>query len=48
MFGSTKDLLIWIAGALVAATIAFLSVIFATDVYRDLQVPAEAVPVDRR
>jgi hypothetical protein len=34
--------------ALWSATIAFLSVIFATDVYRDLQVPAEAVPVDRR
>ncbi|MGA2999322.1 hypothetical protein [Bradyrhizobium sp.] len=51
MFGSTKSLLMWIAGALVAAVIAILSVIFAMDVYLALQDPAEPVPVpieDRR
>jgi hypothetical protein len=51
MFGSTKSLLTWIAGVLVAAAIAILSMIFAMDVYLALQEPAEPVPVpieDRR
>jgi hypothetical protein len=51
MFGSTKSLLTWIAGVLVAAVIAILSVIFAIEVYLALQDPAEPLPApaeDRR
>jgi hypothetical protein len=48
MFGSTKSLLTWIAGVLVAAAIAILSMIFAMDVYLALQEPAEPVPIEDR
>jgi hypothetical protein len=51
VFGSTKSLLTWVAGVLVAAVIAILSVIFALDVYLALQEPAERLPLpveDRR
>jgi hypothetical protein len=48
VFGSTKSLLTWIAGALVAAVIAILGVIFAMDVYLTLRDPAEPVPIEDR
>jgi hypothetical protein len=43
MSGSTKSLLTWIVGVLVAAVIAILSVIFAMEVYFALQEPGERV-----
>ena len=48
MSGSTKSLLSWIAGVLVAAAVAILSVIFVMDIYLALQEPSEPVPVERR
>jgi hypothetical protein len=51
MFGSTKQLFIWVGGVIVAAAIAILGMIFAMDVFLALQEPAERVPVlieDRR
>ena len=51
MSGSTKSLLRWIAGVLVAAAVAILSIVFVMDIYLALQDPAEPVPVlveDRR
>lgn len=48
VFGSTKSSLTWIAGVLVAAVIAILSVIFAMDMYLALQDPAEPMPVEDR
>ena len=48
MFGSTKSLLMWIAGVLVAAAVAILSLIFVMDVYLALQEPVEPVSIERR
>jgi hypothetical protein len=45
MFGSTKQLLMWVGGVIVAAVIAILSMIIAMNVYLALQDPAEPVPV---
>ena len=43
MLGSTKGLLMWIAGVLVAAVIAILGVVFAMDVYLALEDPPMTV-----
>jgi hypothetical protein len=50
MLGSSKELLMWIVGGVIAVVIAILSMIFAMEVYFALQEPAEQVPVlkDRR
>ena len=50
MLGSSKELLMWIVGGVIAVVIAILSMIFAMEVYFALQEPAEPVPVlkDRR
>jgi hypothetical protein len=45
MLGSTKSLLMWIAGVLVAAVIAILGVIFAMDVYLVLDDPVKPMTV---
>jgi hypothetical protein len=45
MFGSTKSLLTWIAGVLVAAMIAILGVIFAMEVYLALEDPGKPTTV---
>ena len=47
MSGSTKSLLAWTAGVLVAAVVAFLSMIFVMEIVRALQEP-EPVHVERR
>lgn len=48
MFGSTKGLLTWIAGVLVAAAVAILSMIFVMDVYLALQQPVKSAPIEGR
>jgi hypothetical protein len=48
VFGSTKSLLTWIAGVLVAAAVAILSMIFVMDLYFALQQPAEPAPIEGR
>jgi hypothetical protein len=45
MLGSTKSLLMWIAGVLVAAVIAILGVVFAMDVYLALEDPGRRMTV---
>jgi hypothetical protein len=45
MLGSTKGLLMWIAGVLVAAVIAILGVVFAMDVYLALEDPVKPMTV---
>jgi hypothetical protein len=47
VFGSTKSILNWTAGVLVAAAIAVLSLIFVFDIYITLQQP-EPTPIQRR
>ena len=48
MSGSTKSLSTWIAGVLVAAVAAILSVIFVMDIYLTLQERAEPMPIEGR
>ena len=47
MSGSTKSLLHWAGGVLVAAVVAILSIVFVLDIYIALQEP-EPVSVDSR
>jgi hypothetical protein len=45
---STKSLLAWIVGVMVAAAVAVLSVIFVMDIYLAVQEPTEPVRIQGR